>query len=411
MHTWVRGLWLVAAIAGTAVLFCGTALAVLLAVATVTTAEGTIAATQALLAAGILGVSVIWGGALVLHGWSGWRARPSRPFRIRYGGWLLTSTALSIGAGAVVAALPAGPLLLPPLHVLSMTLMAFGVIWLGARGLNGRAGSWRQFWGSMAAGGLLSAIATILLEGLTLLMFSLAAAAVLLAVSGPDYLRTLVEQLQNADWLENPHALAPWLLSPGVVLSVLFAVAVLVPLIEEALKTLVVGIIGIWVRPSPAFAFLWGLASGVGFALTENLLNGTLGGIEGWAPVALSRFGASLMHGVTGAIMGWGWGQLWTNRPFRPQRIWRLLGCYAAAVAIHSLWNALAIGVTFLALAIPSANTNLVKTVLGAADVCLGSILVLLVLALGIVLVLCGHSIGRRTRLEEAPFPALTEAE
>ena len=44
-----------------------------------------------------------------------------------------------------------------------------------------------------------------------------------------------------------------------------------------------------------------------------------------------------------GGLVGWGWGQLWTAR--RPLR---LLGSYAAAVTVHGLWNAAAVGAVLL---------------------------------------------------------------
>jgi hypothetical protein len=88
------------------------------------------------------------------------------------------------------------------------------------------------------------------------------------------------------------------------------------------------------------------VAGGAGFALAENLFNGALGGTEGWAPGAVARIGATAMHCFTSGLVGWGWGQLWTAR--RPLR---LLGAYAAAVFIHGVWNAAAMGAALLSVA------------------------------------------------------------
>jgi len=85
------------------------------------------------------------------------------------------------------------------------------------------------------------------------------------------------------------------------------------------------------------------VASGAGFALTENLFNGALGGVEGWTLGAVARFGATVMHCFTGGLVGWGWGQLWTAR--RPLRF---LGAYVAAVTVHGVWNAAAVGIVLL---------------------------------------------------------------
>ena len=50
-----------------------------------------------------------------------------------------------------------------------------------------------------------------------------------------------------------------------------------------------------------------------------------------------------MMHCFSGGLVGWGWGQLWTAR--RPLRF---LGSYAAAVTVHSLWNAAAVSAALL---------------------------------------------------------------
>ena len=111
-----------------------------------------------------------------------------------------------------------------------------------------------------------------------------------------------------------------------------------------------------WVRPSPARAFFLGLASGAGFALAENLLNGAVIG-ELWGPGIISRLGATIMHCATGGLMGWGWGQLWTQR--RPARLGL---AFLGSVGLHGLWNGLAVGAAVSGLFTSSQLDDMVVT-------------------------------------------------
>jgi hypothetical protein len=179
---------------------------------------------------------------------------------------------------------------------------------------------------------------------------------------------------------------------------VLFTIPI--PLIEEIFKTLAAGVAARWARPDPARALLWGVAGGAGFALAENLFNGALGGTEGWAPGAVARIGATAMHCFTSGLVGWGWGQLWTER--RPLR---LLGAYAAAVFIHGVWNAAAMGTVLLSVgALAHEGDELWRASAG-----LGTLMLLGLLAvLTVVFLLALTTVGQRLaagsgHLQEVP--------
>ena len=98
------------------------------------------------------------------------------------------------------------------------------------------------------------------------------------------------------------------------------------------------------------------MAAGSGFALAENLFNGDVGGVEGWVLGAVTRTGTTAMHCLTSGLVGWGWGQLWSAR--RPLR---LLGALAAAMIIHGVWNAAAVGLSFSSIAVTAAGGNVVQ--------------------------------------------------
>jgi len=337
-------LWLIVVIFSLvlSVLTCGGGL---LTLALFIISAGPLTPTETLPLAGVLALSLGLGVPLLLHGWAGWRGRPSRQFNPRRAWLLWLLLPLVIGLGALIGTRSWAPaLLLPPIHVLAMTLPPLIMLWLVGWALRGTVGSWREVVASIAGASSLGFGASFI--GEVLLVFALVVVVTVVAMlqpGGAEQVTALTENLQDLTGQQDITSLLKLLLSPVIVISALALFSIPVPLIEEAFKTLAVGVVARWVRPSPAQSFLWGVAGGVGFSLVENLLGGTLGGAEGWAAGAVSRFGATAMHCFTGGLVGWGWGQFWTAR--RPLR---LLGCYAAAVTIHGLWNGIAVGAAFL---------------------------------------------------------------
>jgi len=339
-----RTLWLIVGIAGGALGMLGLG-GGLLALALTVVGGSTLTAAESLPLAGIMAFGLVLGIPLALHGWAGWQERPSRLFNPSHVGWLWLLLVLLIGLGTAVSALSLTPvLLLPPIHVLTMALPPLIILCLVGQALRGLGGSWREVIASMASGGSLGMGASFVSE--VLIGFALvviATVVTLITPGGVERIMALAENLEDPTWQEDLTNLFELLLSPTVAISLLGVFSIPVPLVEEIFKTLVTGVVARWVRPHPARAFLWGVASGAGFALVENLFNGALGGAEGWGVGVISRFGATVMHCVTGGLVGWGWGQLWTAR--RPLR---LLGSYVAAVTVHGLWNTAAVGAVLL---------------------------------------------------------------
>jgi RsiW-degrading membrane proteinase PrsW (M82 family) len=339
-----RVLWLIVGVAGGALGLLGVA-GGLLALAFVLAGGGTPTAAESLPVAGLMALGLGLGVPLALQGWAGWRARPSRPFGPSRVLWMWLALMLLVGLGAAVSSLSLVPaLLLPPIHVVTMALPPLIVLWLVGRALRGMGGSWREVVAGMAGGGILGLGSALIGEGLIAFALAVAVTAVVLMMpGGAERIAALMTDLQDPAWVTDLDNLLPFLLSPAVAISLLGLFSIPVPLIEETFKTLAAGVVARWVRPQPTRAFLWGVAAGAGFALTENLFNGALGGAESWALGVLARFGATVMHCLTGGLVGWGWGQLWTAR--RPLR---LLGSYAAAVIVHGLWNAADVGAVLL---------------------------------------------------------------
>jgi hypothetical protein len=293
----------------------------------------------------MIGLGLGAGISLMLHGWAAWRGQPSRPFNPSRVWLTWFAWALLIGLGAVVSSSSAiSTWWLLPIHVLAMAFPPLIALWSVGWGVRGMAGSWREVIAGMAGGGVLGMGGALIGEGLLVLAFVIIIVVVaLLSPAGMERMTALQSNLDNPAWLADSTNLVRFLLSPPVAISVLGTLSIPVPLIEETVKTLASGVVARWVRPNTARAFLWGVAGGAGFALVENLFNGALGGAEAWVMGAVARFGATMMHCVTGGLVGWGWGQLWTER-----RAWRLLGSFVAAVVIHGVWNAITVSAVLL---------------------------------------------------------------
>jgi RsiW-degrading membrane proteinase PrsW (M82 family) len=120
---------------------------------------------------------------------------------------------------------------------------------------------------------------------------------------------------------------SPW------ALVLLVHLAVVAPLVEEALKP----IGSLARRPATARdAFLFGVAAGAGFAVVENLLyaSGWFLWGESWLAVALLRSVGAAVHPLGAGLVSLGvWAALRRRRPGIA------LSSFAAAAAVHGLWN------------------------------------------------------------------------
>jgi len=384
-------LWLIVAIASLllSALTCGGGLLVL---ATLFLNGLTPTVAETLPLAGLVALSLMCGVPLMWHGWAGWRGRPSCQFDPSRTWLLWLLLAILIGLGAVVSAWSLAPTwLLPSIHVLAMALPPLIILWMVGGVLRGVGGSWREVVAAVAGSGSVGFVAALVGEVLVAVALVVIVTIVALMVpGGVERVESLAENLQDLARRQDLTNLFELLLSPVAVVSALVLFSVPVPLIEEAFKTLAAGVVARWVRPHPARAFLWGVAGGAGFALVENLLGGALSGAEGWALGAVSRLGATVMHCLTGGLVGWGWGQLWTAR--RPLR---LLGSYAIAVTIHGMWNAAAVGAGFLsASAMVHEGNTLALTLIGIGILTLVGLLGSLTMVFVAVLVVAGRRLA-----------------
>ena len=122
--------------------------------------------------------------------------------------------------------------------------------------------------------------------------------------------------------------------NPAVYNLILLVVAVIAPLVEEAVKPLAVVVLIGRLR-SAAEAFVLGLACGIGFNLIET--TGYISyGYQDWLSIALIRTGSGLLHGFGTAMVALGWYYL--TRPGK-HRLLKTSACWLYALAQHALWN------------------------------------------------------------------------
>ena len=236
-------------------------------------------------------------------------------------------------------------LLLPVLTLPAVVLPLFVLLGLGVRGipLGTRWQSWNVF-------GLAMTLAPFLLIFLELFaMLFIVMMVVVVLMSQPDF-ATEMQQLSNQMYRIDPQSkaaqelIAPFLVKPGVIGVAVLYFAVIVPLLEELLKPL-----GVWffagTLTSPAQGFTLGALSGCAYGLIETL--GVSAQSADWASLLLTRIGTGALHITTSALMGAA-----IVYAVQERRYFRLLGVYALAVALHGLWNTLAILFAFATMAV-----------------------------------------------------------
>jgi hypothetical protein len=320
-----------------------------------------------------LGLPLAWQAA------SGLGGKASRQFGLPLAGGvaLIMVYVLAVAGGQVVVSLqPSSLFALPPFHIVALALPPL-LFLLGAASLvNDRQFTWRKSWGGLGSGAFGAAGLAFLIEAVLLVIGAVIAVTVVAA--SPDGAREFRNLRPGMGGLADPVLLRSLLRNPMVVLGLLVSVSVIVPLIEEPAKSLVPALAGMWQTSSVAGLFLWGVASGAGFATLEGVVNGGLN-TEQWGLVALLRVGSSAMHCFAAGLTGWGWGEALTRRKWQ-----RLFLAYAAAIAVHGIWNAVSIGMAIASEALdPGATQNALVTVStgGLVSLSLGAIIALMLMA------------------------------
>lgn len=253
---------------------------------------------------------------------------------------LILAYPLVIGLGYWITQSETAAWLLPPIHVLAVSLPLLWLAYLGVRGLP--SGSPQRASGVFASG-LAAAPPIILLAEAFIILTGLGAFIIVVAMRPElaESLTALAERLMAA--APSPEIalriLQPVLRNPAVITTALLFAAVIVPLIEEMIKPL-----GVWLLASrslkPAEGFTAGVLSGTGFAMIESLFSVSSG--QDWAILAFARIGTGLMHILTTGLVGWALAKAW-GKSGTLNGYFRLGAVYLLAVLLHGLWNGLAL--------------------------------------------------------------------
>lgn len=296
-------------------------------------------------------LSMILGSALAWQAWQSISDRASLPWQPRriWMSLILLAAAILLGRWAVEH--PTLELVvLPGAHVLATALPPAIILALVAKSLGGSARR-RHVLAQVSSGAFLSIFVAMAAETLLIAGLAITAFLVVSALPGGEQrLESLVGLLENSAQLQDSGQLAELARSPWLWVVALSVASVAIPIIEESLKTVGVGLM-LYRKPAREEAYLWGLAGGAGFAMTESALNSLLG-LESWASTVVMRMPADLMHCFTGAMVGLAWHAAFIERRWK-----RGLGFLAISISLHGVWNALAITSGLLTLGEPSTST------------------------------------------------------
>lgn len=298
----------------------------------------------------MIAASLAFAGVLVLpSAWYAWKrftfpgSEPVPQPERRWFALILTLLVLVLVAGALLLGNWVSQnnrlawLLLPPLNIIATGLPALWLVYIGTRGLLSASPSRR--WGVFASGLVLGPGIILILE--LLVLIGIGILAKLWTVLDPNIaiqFNSLVFSLQNGAPNQDAilRTLLPFLQHPGVLLVAFAFISLIVPMIEEAFKP-----IGVWFlagqKLTPAQGFAYGILSGAGFGLFENLGNTSAGG-ETWAILASTRISTLLLHSLSAGLVGWALASAWSQK-----RYLRLGITYAFAVFLHGLWNGMAV--------------------------------------------------------------------
>jgi hypothetical protein len=289
----------------------------------------------------------------------------------------------------------------PIFYLLATILPAWFLLQLGTGGLNfgSRLRGWSILSTGMALGTSISAAAEI---GLAIV--GLLGLGVYLGFNPAQFafFKNLAEQIANGSNLDNMMGqLSPMLMNPLTIAIGLLFFSVFAPLIEETSKSLTVWLLFDRLE-SPMQGFVAGALSGAGFGLLESLL-ASASPDSSWAYTLLVRGLSTMMHILAASLTGWGIASYRLNK-----KTGRLIGMYALAMLLHSLWNASVVMIVVGSLRV--MNQTAAPDAIGTALIGLSS-LIMLILCLS--LPIAAGTINwqmRKSIAPAAPLPITDEA-
>jgi hypothetical protein len=222
-----------------------------------------------------------------------------------------------------------------PFYLLSISLPVFLLTWLGTGGIP--IGSRNRFWSTLSISMTAGPFLAILLE--FFIYAGVFLSGIIVLALNPDWMVTVNQlnaQLSGVTDLNKiVEILSPYLMNPVIIVVIFLVMAVITPMIEEAIKPIAVWLLASKLQ-NPAEGFALGVVSGAGFALIEGLLASSSPD-QGWGILLAARAGGSLMHILASGLMGWAIASAWQGKRMR------LLWVYPLCITIHGLWNSAAV--------------------------------------------------------------------
>lgn len=287
----------------------------------------------------VVALGVGLGLPLAAAAWRSWQRRPSPRLHLPPAWWLFLIFLGVLALGQLSLGAPFAGLVLPPLHVAASFLPPLLLVAAILPPMQ-RAGAGltrRNLVIQFSYGALVATLLAILLETMAIVaVIALAGLGLALLPGSEAILARLTAALDAGLMTADPLQLLRSLLSPGIVLGVALLAAVIVPLLEEIIKSLGAVINGM-VRGSltRAHAFTFGVMAGVGFSFTEALFYAAQQLPHAWVNGVVLRGLTAVIHAAAAGLFALGWYEVMARRP---ARFW----LYAAGgVGIHGLWNGL----------------------------------------------------------------------
>ncbi len=230
----------------------------------------------------------------------------------------------------------------------------------------------RRRWGQFNTGLWVSPFLAFMIEMILLLPVII---LLLMGQFGEINIQPIIDSLSTGEVLSDPaveSAFLDFLSQPIVIGLALLYLVVLVPLVEEVIKT-----IAIWPLLKRGLtnteAFLGGALAGAGYALFEAFFLAQPG--ENWGLTMIARAGATLIHMFTTGLTSIG-----LAKAAREHSIKKAIPYYLIAVAIHAIWNlcALALGAGVIVNEIAQSGPSTSRVMIGAA---VGTLILLAIIA------------------------------
>ncbi len=231
--------------------------------------------------------------------------------------------------------------LIPPLKIFAVALPLGLIILYLAQKFNPAEPS--RSWGLISFSLVITEPLTIFFEGLLIILLIVGLGLTIdwsqaVGSEGYVYLNRLLFDINNPELLGR--ILTPFLLQPTILLIGFIIFSLVVPVIEEIMKPL-----ALWFLNKKNMlasdGFYYGAVTGMVFALIESILGLTGLGADSWVSMSVVRVGTGILHIFTSAMMGWALTSSW-----RSYRMGKLGLTYLGCIAIHGLWNFLAISIS-----------------------------------------------------------------